>query len=125
MDICKSCEHFVSSTGSCGTLVIGGEVKFGRGTTNLCGCVMKVKTRLKLARCPINKWKRDMSNTDIAELKKAVEEIGKFMPNAPVAQRREMFRVAKKHGLTDKKDTGCARCVKDLYLELKRYLKEL
>jgi hypothetical protein len=39
-DICKSCEHFISLTTQC----------------KKCGCVMKAKTYLPYAECPIGKW---------------------------------------------------------------------
>jgi hypothetical protein len=38
MKICKSCEFF--SSGKC----------------DLCGCVLKFKTKMETEKCPINKW---------------------------------------------------------------------
>lgn len=40
MQICKSCEHLFHATNSC----------------KKCGCFMILKTKLKNAQCPINKW---------------------------------------------------------------------
>jgi hypothetical protein len=38
--ICKSCPEFINLTTQC----------------KKCGCIMKLKTKLSLAQCPINKW---------------------------------------------------------------------
>lgn len=43
-EICKQCEHYKT--------VIG--VK----TCEVCGCVIRWKTQLKNAECPIGKWKK-------------------------------------------------------------------
>ena len=40
VDICHSCEHFISLTSQC----------------KECGCFMKAKTRLPNAECPVGKW---------------------------------------------------------------------
>lgn len=38
LDICKSCEHFYA------------------GVCKKCGCIMKFKTKLRDATCPVEKW---------------------------------------------------------------------
>jgi hypothetical protein len=38
--ICKSCPEFIDLTTQC----------------KKCGCIMKLKTKLSAAQCPINKW---------------------------------------------------------------------
>jgi hypothetical protein len=40
LSICKGCPEFLSLTSQC----------------KKCGCVMKLKAKLELAVCPINKW---------------------------------------------------------------------
>jgi hypothetical protein len=40
LDICNSCEHFISLTTQC----------------KKCGCIMQAKTRLPNAVCPVGKW---------------------------------------------------------------------
>jgi len=40
LDICKGCERFVKNTQQCLE----------------CGCFMNLKTKLKLATCPLHKW---------------------------------------------------------------------
>jgi len=38
--VCRSCPEFIDLTTQC----------------KKCGCIMKLKTRLSAAQCPINKW---------------------------------------------------------------------
>jgi hypothetical protein len=40
MDICKGCEHFRKTNQTC----------------RKCGCFMSLKTTLKAAKCPVDKW---------------------------------------------------------------------
>jgi len=40
LDICRKCEHFFTPTNQC----------------KLCGCFMNLKTKMKHAYCPVNKW---------------------------------------------------------------------
>lgn len=42
-NLCKSCDHFVKLTTQC----------------TKCGCIMKVKTTLLKAECPIGKWGKE------------------------------------------------------------------
>jgi hypothetical protein len=42
-NICKGCEHFVKLTTQC----------------TQCGCIMKVKTTLLHAECPVGKWGKE------------------------------------------------------------------
>lgn len=40
LDICKSCDKFIKATTQC----------------KECGCIMKLKTKLPNASCPLHKW---------------------------------------------------------------------
>jgi hypothetical protein len=42
-NLCKSCDHFIKLTTQC----------------TQCGCIMKVKTTLLIAECPIGKWGKE------------------------------------------------------------------
>ena len=42
-DECKECDYLVKTTSQC----------------RKCGCFMKVKTRLAMAKCPIGKWDKE------------------------------------------------------------------
>lgn len=67
---CKACVLSRKSTlagaeiTTCGELdlltvppVIGSVVEYEGRNVNLCGCVMEVKTLLRSATCPIDRWK--------------------------------------------------------------------
>ena len=43
LEICKSCEHYLSFTGQC----------------KVCMCFMRIKTALPFAECPKGKWGKD------------------------------------------------------------------
>lgn len=45
-DVCTSCEHFT------------GEDSVMPNRCKLCGCMMKGKVKMFMAKCPINKWKK-------------------------------------------------------------------
>ena len=55
-DICKSCPFFKKSTGTCGTLLIGGKVNHEGGEISLCGCIVSEKTKYVGEECPAGKW---------------------------------------------------------------------
>lgn len=65
MSICRSCRHFKSTTASCGPLGIGKKVKHQKKDVKLCGCIMPIKTRLRIADCPLNLWSPQYSLEDI------------------------------------------------------------
>lgn len=57
MKVCKACKHYTKA-GTCGTPVVGEEITETNGEkVYLCGCIMKLKTKLIDAECPLNKWK--------------------------------------------------------------------
>lgn len=43
MSICRACPEFISLTTQC----------------KECGCIMKAKTTLKIAECPLGKWGKE------------------------------------------------------------------
>ena len=54
--ICDACKHFRKRTRTCGTPVKGNNIKVNKVAYKLCGCFMDVKSKLKFATCPLNKW---------------------------------------------------------------------
>jgi len=88
---CEACKHYVKSTQSCGTLILGdklspedlaeaeelNEVTHYRKKLRLCGCRMTVKTKYSLFRCPINKWGRYKLS------EKETEELANFISGLP------------------------------------------
>jgi len=92
LDICQSCKWYKPQTKSCGTLILGNDVSeevlaennvthYKREFT-LCGCVMPIKTKLSMAKCPANKWTSSLSDSDIEEIREFLKSIsivnGKF-----------------------------------------------
>jgi hypothetical protein len=56
---CTYCDYSVKNKIgiTCGTLIIGDVVNHEGKQVHLCGCIMKIKTKLTYSQCPINKWK--------------------------------------------------------------------
>lgn len=56
---CTYCEYSVKNKIgiTCGTIIVGDVIYHENKQVNLCGCIMKIKTKLTNAKCPINKWK--------------------------------------------------------------------
>ena len=64
LETCKSCEHYVESTRSCGPLVTEAFTD-----SKLCGCFMPAKTKLKVASCPLGKWGATISKEDLEAIR--------------------------------------------------------
>lgn len=56
---CTYCDYAVKNKIgiTCGELIFGEVVIHEGKEVKLCGCIMKIKTKLTNAQCPINKWK--------------------------------------------------------------------
>lgn len=56
---CTYCEYSVKNKIgiTCGEFLIGDVVIHEGKEVKLCGCIMKLKTKLTNSICPINKWK--------------------------------------------------------------------
>jgi len=81
LKICRACKHYRPEFNTCGTLILGdklspedlesaeaaNEVTHYRKKLRLCGCVMPIKTKYSLFRCPINKWGRYQLSEDETE----------------------------------------------------------
>ena len=67
---CQNCEYYTKVM-TCGTPVIGQMVD----GVKLCGCVMPIKTKLKVARCPLDKWKAEIGGSDMEELRVLIRSI--------------------------------------------------
>lgn len=77
---CRSCEHYVPDTDSCGTLILAGLLKNEKGIhvqtgeqKPLCGCVIKQKSKWALASCPLGKWSRTkLTDEQLTELQEII-----------------------------------------------------
>ena len=79
--ICKSCEHFVQSTKSCGPLLTEAFTD-----SKLCGCHMPTKTRLKVASCELGKWEAEITAEDIDEIQTFLKTENQFRTNGQLAK---------------------------------------
>ena len=75
LEICRKCKHFVTTTASCGTLILGKTITYKKKKVKLCGCAMPIKTKLKMGSCPIGKWDSDFEKSLITDLEKHLEEM--------------------------------------------------
>ena len=79
--ICKSCEHFVQSTKSCGPLLTEAFTD-----SKLCGCHMPTKTRLKVASCELGKWEAEITAEDIEEIQTFLKTENQFRTNGQLGE---------------------------------------
>jgi hypothetical protein len=58
LTICNNCEFKKVLLGNltCGTAIVGETVTYNNKRYKLCGCIMKVKTLIPTANCPLKKW---------------------------------------------------------------------
>jgi hypothetical protein len=59
LKVCRRCEYSgrLLRAVTCGTPIVGSTVMHEGVEINLCGCVMRFKSKLDCAKCPANKWK--------------------------------------------------------------------
>jgi hypothetical protein len=122
LNTCRSCEHYKSSTGSCGTLVRGETVKKGKKTVKLCGCVMRLKSGLKAAECPVGKWHSEMNKKDLKAAKKWIQHrAGRdSLSKVEVEQLLEMH--SKAFGHTEM--TNCKPCLRQYIRNLENWVDQ-
>ena len=107
--ICKSCEHFVQSTKSCGPLLTEAFTD-----SKLCGCHMPTKTRLKVASCELGKWEAEITPEDIDEIQRFLKTENQFRTNGQLAK-----LYAKATG-TNQKPSSCSSCNRRMLEELQK-----
>ena len=115
---CHSCKFYVKETGTCGPMIIGKTVEptvtHYRKKVKLCGCFMKVKTKMAFAKCPIGTWHPyKLSDIQQRKLKRFVDQLAK-QSTISADDVRQLF--AWKKELTGKHEqvTYCGSCVKEL-----------
>ena len=112
LTICQGCEHFVSSTKSCGPLVTEAFTD-----SKLCGCHMPTKTRLKVASCPLGKWEAEIKESDLDAIRKLLE-------NPTKATNGDLAELYSKATGTNTKASQCSSCNRRMLNELKQLLKD-
>ena len=111
--ICKSCEHFVQATKSCGPLLTEAFTD-----SKLCGCHMPTKTRLKVASCPLDKWQAEITKADLEEIKKFLKTENQF---------RTIGQLSKLYGKatgTNQQASSCSSCNRRMLDELNKLITD-
>ena len=124
MRTCKACKFYNTTTQSCGTLAIGDTVTYYRNKIKLCGCIMPLKTKFHMAKCPAGKWEPvALTETQIKKLKEFIQSIenqGKLTGQ----QVSKLFEwKARMTGKLDQMST-CSDCVRKLLKEMKEAVAE-
>jgi uncharacterized protein YlzI (FlbEa/FlbD family) len=149
LEICKDCKFYKPSTGSCGTLIIGGikelerpcildaniegspedelanRVSYYRKKIKLCGCIMSWKTKYTLSSCPAGKWGAErLTGTQIELLQTFLKSLN--------GKQTIVFEDVKKlyewkSKLTGKHEpiTTCGTCVGELILEMNKEINRI
>ena len=119
LTICKSCPHSVMNLGvrTCGPIGRPTPVEGG----SLCGCVMEIKTKLRTSKCPIGKWRAEVSDADVEKAQAFLATNPSRIKHSDV---RELYRLhaeitGKKHPVA-----ACSSCLADVMQEMRVALKE-
>jgi hypothetical protein len=132
LSICKKCKFYNSTFGTCGTPIVGNNIKaeendvtYYKEKIKLCGCFMDIKTKFRFASCPARKWfAQDMEQNEIAELDAFIKRISKAnrVTNEDLKILYYWYgKITKKH----QRPSGCASCVRDLINEFYRQLSKI
>lgn len=111
LDTCRTCEHFVAMTQSCGPLVTEAFTD-----SKLCGCHMPTKTRLKTASCPLEKWSAVITKRDIKAVRHMLENKQEYTNEDLVVWYNKMTGAKKQR-------TTCTPCNNQMFKELQRLVK--
>lgn len=111
MDICRVCEHFVATTQSCGPLVTEAFTD-----SPLCGCHMPTKTRLKTAKCPLDKWQAQVTDEDLASVRHMLENKSQYT-------NEDLVQWYNKLTGENRSRTTCTPCNNEMVKSLRRLLQ--
>ena len=120
LQICKKCEHYVESTRSCGTLILGEDVVVGTERKKLCGCVMTIKTRLKTAQCPIDKWGAIITPELIAKITELLEGITDRLSKE---QHEELLKFYNLSTGENRQASNCKSCVRGMIDDMRNLIQ--
>jgi hypothetical protein len=138
LSICHNCPHFRKATGSCGTLILGNSLTReemskamqentiirNRSKKILCGCIMRIKTRLILAECPLGKWgKYEVTEASLKEMRKFIDGLN-GRSSMTAEEVRLLYGYATKLSGTPMVPTTCGSCVKDIIEKMRQTIKE-
>lgn len=120
LNACRNCTYYVKATGTCGPLGLGKKIVYNQERMRLCGCIMKLKTRLRPSQCPIGRWPSLVTESDMRAAAKLVEQFGGRNKRLDHLTRKELNRVYEAVMGTKKPDTACAPCLVSMLKELEQ-----
>jgi len=86
--------------------------------SELCGCHMPTKTRLKVASCPLGKWEAVIKQADIDAIKTFLNTDNQFRTNGQLAQ------LYSKVTGTNTQASQCSSCNRRMLSELQKLINE-
>lgn len=118
LDTCNACKYYNTTTRTCGPLGIGKEVTYRRQKKQLCGCVMPVKARLKMASCPLGKWKSEVGRAELLQIGQYLEsrQPGRWTE----AEREQVVALYNVTTGASEPVTTCTGCLENMVNDLKR-----
>ena len=116
---CQSCKYYVKSTDTCGPLGVGKRVQVDGQKYKLCGCIMRVKTKLVVSACPIGKWHRQITE---AQYNAAKAWVAKHGAKHQLSREAAIELVELSNAVLGKnnKMSGCGSCLRSMAQEMKR-----
>tara|TARA_R110002096_G_scaffold23469_5_gene74657 strand:- start:5599 stop:6000 length:402 start_codon:yes stop_codon:yes gene_type:complete len=115
---CEKCPHFRKRTRTCGTPLVGNKV----GSKRTCGCFMDVKTKLKFAKCPLNKWEGlQITHDEYLEVKGLLDATQHQISNI---QQQQMRLYMEKYLGVRVGSSSCAPCVKNNLISLRQIIEQ-
>lgn len=109
---CRSCEHFVETTQSCGPLVTEAFTD-----SKLCGCFMPAKARLRMSKCPLDKWGAEVTAEDIESIRHMLENKRQYT-NEDLVQWHNKVTGGKAQRTT------CTPCNNQMFKDLKNLVQQ-
>ncbi len=110
LDTCRMCPHFVAMTQSCGPLVTEAFT-----SSKLCGCHMPTKVKLKVAKCPHDKWGATVTTDDL-------ERVRHMLDNKREYTNQDLVDLYNKLTGAHRQRTTCTSCNNSMVKELRRLL---
>lgn len=123
--ICRACE-FSKTTGTqltCGTPIVGDEVKYKGKKHRTCGCFLDLKTKLKPAACPLGKWGDKAQEAEAVERAKALMASMKGRNRISSKEADELRELWRLLVARDNDPPRCAKCLIEMRDYLTRYVE--
>ena len=133
LTICKDCKWYKASTGSCGTLLLGGSVEGDddnivthyRRKIRLCGCVMRIKTKYTWTSCPAGKWGTvGISHDELVQVRELLTRY-EGQTSFTTDELKPFFTAISKISGKNIQVTTCSPCVKEVIEDLRKATQDI